>query len=103
MHNANPTGNGDLGPLWHQFPAGEAQHLEKHASGHGIEPEPLELVKFSGAGVHVDTDGSESAGGCRRGMGCDGRGREKCWGSSTAENSNSGSDDLIYPASARGL
>lgn len=44
MHNANPTENVDLGPLWHQFPAGEAQHMENHASGYGIEPEPLEVI-----------------------------------------------------------
>ncbi|KAI1243657.1 hypothetical protein IHE44_0001291 [Lamprotornis superbus] len=43
VHNVNPTENMDLGPLWHQFPAGEAQHMENHASGYGIEPKPLEV------------------------------------------------------------
>lgn len=36
-------------------------------------------------------------------MGCDVWGKEKCWGSSAAENSDSALGDLIYPTSAHGL
>lgn len=36
-------------------------------------------------------------------MRCDGKGREKCWVSNTAENSDSGSGDFIYRASVLGM
>jgi len=43
--------------------------LERRASGDRIKPKPLELVKLSGAGVHVGTDVSNNIEGQRRGHG----------------------------------
>lgn len=77
MHNADPTGNVDLGPLWHQLPAGEAQHMESLASGHGIEPEPVEpmhSVELVCMRALMALEMQEER------MGCDGRGRKSVGG-----------------------
>lgn len=52
------TGDGGLGPPWHQSPAGEAQLAKNTCQGQ--KPEPLELVGLCGARVHVGTDASDN-------------------------------------------
>lgn len=81
--------------------------LERHASGNRVKPKPLELVKLSGACVHVGTNVSNNIEGWRRGMGCNGKGsarrgkeRERLGEQHCTENYGSGSGDLICPVSA---